>query len=193
MATADDKAALLERIEVISVPVRVDLIDALLVKGSATSAELARCAPEGRAAIRWHMERLEAVGFVKRRPESKPVVWEPDEPRMEWSDPDDKDMVLALQELERVLTDRRRRRLSEWALGRWEKPWLGGPWSDAAISRDYVLPAVRVEDLVWLDERLTDLMGQFRERVVDLDPGDEGVEAAFVTIGAFPWRPGRKR
>lgn len=186
-------AALLERIEVISVPVRGDLIDALLVKGSATSADLARYVREGRAAIRWHMERLEAVGMVKRRPESKPTVWEPDEPRLDWSDPGDKEMNLALQELERVLMDRRRRRLSEWALGRWEKPWVGSEWSDSAISRDYVIPAARAEDLAWLDERVLDLMAEFRERVSDRDSTDEETEAAFVTIGAFPWRPGRPR
>ena len=191
MVSRDDKDALLERIEVLSAPVRGDLVDALLVKGSATTAELARYAREGRAAVRWHMERLEAVGMVKRRADSQPTVWEPDEPRMDWSDPDDKEMSLALQELERVLMDRRRRRLSEWALGRWERPWVGSEWSDASISRDYVVPAVRAQDLEWLDGRVVALMDEFRERVADVAGSEESIEASFVTIAAFPWRPGR--
>lgn len=193
MSKRDDRAAFLERIEVISVPTRVDLIDALKIKGSATSTELARVVPEGRSATRWHLERLEHAGFIRRRPDTKPPVWEPAQTRMDWSDPGDKQVTLALQELERVLTDRRRRRLSEWALGRWERPWVGTEWSNAAISHDYVLPAARAEDLDWLDAQMTQVMAQFRERVQDLDPAADDVEGAFVTLGAFPWRPGRKR
>lgn len=193
MATQEERDAFLERIEVISVPVRVDLIDAVTVKGSATSTELGRLVPEGRAAIRWHMERLEKVGFIRRQPGSKPPVWEPWQTRMEWDDPDDPAVNLAFQELERVLTDRRRRRLSEWALGRWERPWVGTDWSNSAIGRDYVEPAVRAEDLEWLDEQMVAVMKQFRERVAHLEPADDGVEAGFVTLGAFPWRPGRSR
>lgn len=193
MTKREEREAFLHRIEVISVPTRVDLIDALTVKGAATSTELARFMPEGRAAIRWHLERLEQVGFIRRRGESTPPVWEPADTRMAWSDPGDTQVTLALQELERVLTDRRRRRLSEWALGRWERPWVGTAWSKASISLDYVLPAARAEDLDWLDEQVIEVMRQFRERVADLDPEDEGVEAAFVTIGAFPWRPSRRR
>lgn len=192
LATPKERAAFLERIEVISVPVRVDLIDAITVEGSATSTQLGRLIPEGRAAIRWHMERLEQVGFVRRRPGSKPPVWEPAQTRMAWSDPDDPEVNLALQELERVLTDRRRRRLSEWALGRWQRPWVGTDWSNNAISYDYVLPKVRAKDLEWLDTEMVALMERFRERV-DAIAEDEEVEAGFVTIGAFPWRPGRAR
>lgn len=188
----DERAAALERIEVISVPARVELIDALQVKGSATATELARVVTEGRAAIRWHMERLEDAGFIRRRPETDPVVWEPAETRMEWADPDDPDLNLALQELERVLTDRRRRRLSEWALGRWESPWVGTAWSNSAISRDYVLPAVTADDLDWLDEKVVAVMEEFRARVSAREHGTEGVEAAFISLGAFPWRPDRR-
>lgn len=193
MGTPEESAELLERTEVLSVPVRGELLDALLVKGAATSAELARFVHEGRSATRWHMERLESVGMVKRRPETEPTVWEPDSPKTEWSDPSGKGMNLALQEMERVVMDRRRKRMSEWALGRWERPWVGTEWSNSAISRDYVLPAVRAEDLAWLDERLLEVMDDFREKVAGLDTAEEGVEAAFVTIGAFPWRPGRSR
>lgn len=193
MASSDESAKLLERIEVISVPVRGELLDALLVKGSATSAELARFVREGRSATRWHMERLEAVGMVKRRPESSPTVWEPDSPRTEWSELSGEGMNLALQEMERVVMDRRRKRMNEWALGRWEQPWVGSEWSDSAISRDYVLPAVRAEDLDWLDGRMVELMDELRARVAEFDSEEEGIEAAFVTLAAFPWRPGRPR
>lgn len=193
MTKRAERAAFFERIEVISVPTRVDLIDALKVKGSATSTELARVVPEGRAATRWHLERLEQAGFIRRRPDTKPPVWEPDDTPLEWSDPGDEQVRLALQELERVFTDRRRRRLSEWALGRWERPWVGTPWSNAAISHDYVIPAARAEDLAWLDEQVRSVMAEFRARVEDLDSADDGVEAAFVTVGAFPWRPSRPR
>lgn len=193
MASSDESAELLERAEVLSVPVRGDLLDALLVLGAASSAELARFVREGRAATRWHMERLEAVGMVKRRPGEEPTVWEPDSPRTDWSDPSGKGMNLALQEMERVVMDRRRKRMSEWALGRWESPWVGTDWSNSAISRDYVLPAVRAEDLDWLDKRLLEVMDELRARVAEVDPEEDEVEAAFVTVGAFPWRPVRPR
>lgn len=193
MATREEREAFLQRIEVISVPARVDLIDAVTVKGAATTTELARLTSEGRAAVRWHMERLEAVGFIRRRPGSSPTVWEPAQTKMVWSDPGDTQVNLALQELERVLTDRRRRRLREWALGRWEQPWVGTEWSNGAISYDYVLPAVRAKDLVWLEDELLEVMERFRDRLDALDPEDSDVEAGFVTIGAFPWRPGRSR
>lgn len=187
------KSTFLERIEVISVPARVELVDALTVVGSASTTELGRMVPEAKAAIRWHVARLQEAGFIRQKPGAKKGVWEPAETKMAWSpdDAEDPDVTLALQELERVLTDRRRRRLGEWALARWERPWAQTEWAEAAISRDYIQPAATTEDLEWLDERIVKLMTQFRARVArDAEVASEPV---FVTFGAFPWRPGASR
>lgn len=185
----------LERIEVISVPARVRIIDVLTVVGSATATELGRMIPEAKSAMRWHIQRLEEAGFIRHQEGTKPAVWEPDETRMVWApeDAEDPKAVLALQELERVFTDRRRQMLGEWALERWEKPWAGTPWAEAAISRDYILPAATAEDLEWLDEHVTALLSTFRDRIASHGTEDEATEAVFLTVGAFPWRTGRRR
>lgn len=186
-----EKATFMERIEVISFPARVELVDALTVVGSATTTQLGQMVPEAKAAIRWHVARLEEAGFIRQKEGAKPGVWEPAQTKMAWSpeDADDPDVTLALQELERVLTDRRRRRLGEWALARWERPWAGTDWADAAISRDYIHPGATAPDLMWLDERIVELMTEFRERATS---GPEA-EPVFITFGAFPWRPGGQR
>lgn len=196
MTASEGHKRLLERIEVISVPARVDLIDALVVAGSATSTELGRMVPEAKTAIRWHLSRLEDMDFIRRREDggSRPV-WEPNELQIDFSSADAKDsgVTLALQEFERVVTDRRKRRLGEWALGRWEKPWASTPWVDAAIGREYVLPAATAEDLDWLDGKVLELMAEFRTMVEPRQREDPDTEGVFITLGAFPWRPGRPR
>lgn len=198
MTTSDAKQRFLERIEVISVPARADLLDALLVTGAATTTELGRMVPEAKSSMPWHMRRLEESGFVRRQDGSgtgRKAIWEPDDPRIEWSSDEvqDDEVTLAFQELERIVTDRRRRRLGEWALARWERPWAATPWSEAAIGRDYVLPAATADDLAWLDKEVVKLMGLFRTRVADRQPNDPDTEALFISLGAFPWRPGRRR
>lgn len=191
MTAAEERDELLVRLRAISDPVRIDIIDALMAGASATRTELGRMVPVAKGGMRWHLKKLEEAGFIVAVPGTDPEEWAATRMPVAWSaDEVDPEVVRAVAEFDRVRTDRRRRRLADWADQRYERPWAGTAWPEASISRDWVIPGATVEDLERLDQRITQVIGEFREQVQAAE--NDGGETIFLTVGAFPWRPPKR-
>lgn len=191
MTTAEERDELLLRLRAISDPVRIDIIDVLMAGTSATRTELGRMVPVAKGGMRWHLKKLEEAGFIVAVPGTDPEEWAATRMPVAWSaDEVDPEVVRAVAEFDRVRTDRRRRRLADWADQRYERPWAGTAWPEASISRDWVIPGATVEDLERLDQRITQVIGEFREQVKAAE--NDGGETIFLTVGAFPWRPPKR-
>lgn len=188
MTDPEDRTELLHRLRAISDPVRIDLVDVLMSGPPATSTQLGRMVPAAKGGMRWHLKQLDEAGFVQAMPGTDPVVWEATRQPVAWSaDEKDPAVLLAVAEFDRVRTDRRRQRLAQWSDARYDRPWSGTAWPEASISRDWTIPNVGVEDLERLDERIVEVLREFRDEVEAA--GNDSGETVFVTVGAFPWRP----
>lgn len=192
---AQDISNFLTQVRAIADPTRIDVVDALMVVGSATGTELGRMVPNAKSSMRWHLKQLEAGGFIEPVDRAaKPVVWRATEQKMRWTaeQAQDPQLQVEVQELERVLTDRRRRRIADWAEKSDGPAWAGTGWPEVYISRDYILHNVAPEDLEQLDEDLVSVVEAFRARLASQRSGSHDVtrgEAVFLTLGGFPWQP----
>ncbi|TWE07360.1 helix-turn-helix domain-containing protein [Rudaeicoccus suwonensis] len=180
-------AALIARFRALAYPSRIAIMDALhAANGVVTEDELGRWVPEARRNLRTHLAALEKAGIIQRVAASDSWELQRTAP-VEWTD----DMVRgssrlqrAVQEFERLLTQRRIDRMRQWAQER-HHSWPS-EWSDASTSTDYVL-RMTVQEMEDLDARISAEIRRARDQARSREAAAEE-ETVFVTVSAFPLR-----
>ncbi len=184
---------LLLRFQALADTVRQLLLDVLHVDGPQTMAELRRKVPAAKGSLRWDLTRLEQAGVVARTGEGLSAIWGVVRGDIGFTEQvaSHPRAAAAVQEFDRVLTERRITRLRAWAVERHTRRW-NAEWSDASISRDYLV-RLTASELDELDGELHECIDAMRRRASHRhDAGDvAGEEAVFITIGGFPFRLGR--
>lgn len=179
------------RFRAIADPIRLELVEALELRGPLTSKELRQLAST--RSIIHHLRVLRDAGFIESV-EGETDTWQLTSnpgPVLAWDEAAARDprVELLIRELERISTERRSRRLARFDKevedGKWPEEWAA-----AAIGRDYLL-SMSLDDLSELDERWRAMMEEFKDRC---RPGKSVAAGAgqdvFVTISAFPIRLG---
>ena len=186
-ATNDEIA----RFRAIADPIRLEIVEALELRGALTGKELRRLAST--RSIIHHLRVLRDAGFIENVAGDE-EMWQLTStpgPVLAWDEAAAQDprVELLVRELERISTDRRSRRLARFDREVEEGKWPA-EWAAAAIGRDYLL-SMSLSDLSELDEKWRVLVEEFKERC---DPkkvsGDAARRDVFVTLAAFPIRLG---
>ncbi|MEO7061266.1 MAG: helix-turn-helix domain-containing protein [Lapillicoccus sp.] len=186
--------ALLLRFQAVADTVRQSLLDVLHVDGPQTMASLRRKVPAAKGSLRWDLARLEQAGVVAREGEGRTATWDVVRGAIGFTEQlaSHPRTAAAVQEFDRVLTERRITRLRAWAAERHTRLW-NSEWSDASISRDYLL-RLTASELDELDAEIHERIDAMRQRSVKRRAAGEvvaGEEAVFITVGGFPFRLGR--
>lgn len=177
--------------DALSDPTRWRVLDALVMCGQASLVDLGRMVPAAKGGLGWHMARLEKAGLVELvSGTGRKRVWRAlPPPALAWDPVEvaaDRYASAALAEWEHVVTMRRWLRVQAWATsGRVTWP---GEWTSAAVSRDYLM-RLTPDELDELDTALHEVIARYRDRRPVADPHD-GAEGVFLTLTAFPVRPG---
>ena len=165
-------------------PVRIALLQLLLVRGPLTATEAGEALGESASSASFHLRTLARYGYVeeagagpgRRRP------WRAvrEEQRIE-SQRLSGDAAIAGDELARVLAARGEQQYENWLRRRHaESP----EWRGAANETNVVLRLSR-EEAAELTDELDELLARWRHAVRDPEPGD-GRRAVLLNLRAFP-------
>ena len=147
-------------------PLKWELMDLLLLEGTATSTRCAELLGESQATCSFHLRQLARYGLVEEAPSTskRERPWRMRTVDQSWSrlQPDE-DRTRAVAELERVFIERE---MTKWM--RWERTAFSypEPWQRAAY-RSAAQSWLTAEELTDLADRITELMLTYRDRLTD--------------------------
>ncbi|MGN6635860.1 MAG: helix-turn-helix domain-containing protein [Oryzihumus sp.] len=169
-------------------PVRMNILEALMLEGPMTASELGQRLGESPANCSWHLRKLAEHGFVaeaeggtgRRRP------WKATHRGMRWDQEGaSAEAVVAGRALSRVVVDREVERFTRALESRAAEP---KEWADASSSTQSML-WLTAEELTEINEQVADLLLSKMDRLEDPSRRPEGARVcAFVAWGipAYP-------
>lgn len=166
-------------------PLKWELMDLLLLEGTATSTRCAELLGESQATCSFHLRQLARYGLVEEAPSTskRERPWRMRTVDQSWSrlQPDE-DRTRAVAELERVFIERE---MAKWM--RWERTAFSYPeeWQRAAY-RSAAQTWLTVEELTDLAHRITELMLTYRDRLTDPDKRPAGSRPVRLLALGYP-------
>ncbi len=180
-------------LRVLAHPLRVRLVGALRVHGSATASGLAERLGVSSGLTSYHLRALAEAGFVEDDPEharsGRERWWRAAHDMTSWrpgaagEDPD-------AQAAEEWLAGWTARRTMEWIDGWLERRAEADPvWQEVSGTSDYLID-VTPDELEALLDQITDLVTPYLRRVTQRAPADvepvQGREEVRLLLQAFP-------
>lgn len=173
------------RLQVISHPVRLEILELLVHTGDKTAAQIGALIPRVRGSVEHHLTQMERAQFVAHTDTPQGTVWRPDQVKVEWDDEmlaADPELALAAEVVDRVFTDRRIARIKDWAENRLTR--FDRQWRDAALSSDSLL-TMDASQLGSFTESFYEFLDGWRERLAN-EPNNGDTKTVFVMNQAFP-------
>ena len=166
-------------------PLKWELMDLLLLEGTATSTRCAELLGESQATCSFHLRQLARYGLVEEAPsESKRErPWRMRTVDQSWSrlQPDEH-RSRAVAELERVFIERE---MAKWM--RWERTAFSYPeqWQGSAY-RSAAQTWLTAEELAGLADRISELVLAYRGRLTDPDKRPAGSRPVRLLALGYP-------
>lgn len=170
-------------------PIRLALIESLTLEGALTATQAAELIGESPASCSFHLRQLAKYGFVeetgggsgRQRPWRIKTIGT----RIGTRTSAPRETALAAGRLSRMYHERALARLRQW----WEdEPNFPSVWRGAASSSETVWWVTPVE-LEALNDRVSELVFSYRERLADPSERPEGCVPVEFLAFAFPLRP----
>jgi hypothetical protein len=165
-------------------PLRLDLIEALMVLGPATAAGCARHLGSTQANCSFHLRQLAKYGFVEQAPDSgdrRERPWRLTDVEQSWSAADPGSEAAA-DHLGRVFLQREADRMIGWLDAVATEP---AAWRRAAFSGGATLP-VTVDELTEIGRRLRDVLEPYARRLTDRSATPAGARFVRILLAATP-------
>ena len=189
-------AELIDQLRVLADPVPLQLLWVLrAAQEPMTQAALGRRLPAARSNMRYHLVRLQRARFIEEATVAGKKGWQAAPLRkVDYAGGDsaaEPRVVLAQAALERNVTQRRAELIMSWAderlSGRWSEEW-----SQHSIGMDGFVH-MRPDEVAALEQDFYSLLRTHKAAAEDRREreGDDGAEAVFVTLHAFPFSAGR--
>jgi len=166
-------------------PIRLELLGLLRRSGPLTATEAAARIGESPASCSFHLRQLAKYGLVEEAGggHGRQRPWRATAPLTSWSPPgDDADREEATAMLSRVVVERYFEQTFEWLERRRSEP---REWAEVADVGDRVLYATP-EELKELDQRITELLDPFIERLEDPSTRPDGARPVNLIQLVFP-------
>lgn len=166
-------------------PLKWELMDLLLLEGTATSTRCAELLGESQATCSFHLRQLARYGLVEEAPRAskRERPWRMRTVDQSWSRLQrDEDRTRSVAELERVFIERE---MAKWM--RWERTAFSYPeqWQRAAY-RSAAQTWLTAEELSDLADRITELMLTYRDRLTDPDKRPPGSRPVRLLALGYP-------
>jgi DNA-binding MarR family transcriptional regulator len=167
-------------------PVRIALIEALLVGGSMTATQLGEQIGESPTTCSFHLRQLAKYGFVEEAGGGKGRArpWKMTSVGMHISGAHaDPETEIAAAALGRLVTDRQIARYQTWMRSSASYP---REWRDAAGNNEWVL-FLTPDELQQLNDELAEvIIPRFRERATDLSKRPPGALPVEYLLFSYP-------
>jgi DNA-binding transcriptional ArsR family regulator len=169
-------------------PVRLALLDALLIEGPLTATRASELIGEPPNTCSFHLRQLAKYGFVEEagggRGRNRP--WRLTGFAMHFTDVhEDPAARLAARSLDRVLRERYFARLQAFYANRSAYPW---EWKEVTGGSQFLLH-VSPDELRAVDEEITAILDRYRERISNPNLRAPDSLPVEVLLFAYPVRP----
>ena len=171
-------------------PVRLDLLEALLLEGELTATQAGERVGESPASCSFHLRQLAKYGFVEEtgggKGRQRPWRLKDIGTEIAPDSDDDPEAALAAGQLTRLYFERAINRLRNWWAAEHSFP---SRWRNAAVTSQTIW-WVTVEELEELNQRMqAELLFAYAERLKDPARRPEGALPVEFVAFAFPMRP----
>lgn len=168
-------------------PLRIRLIDALAIAGSATATDLSEVVGESPANCSWHLRQLAKYGFIEPAPggTGRQRPWRVVVGPRGWNASDDAELRMAGDAAADAILEHEVRELRTWRAGQQTEP---DPWREAAAfsqSMDWLT----ADELAALNQELFEVFTRHLDRVRDPARRPAGSRPIRMVAWAFPAAP----